>query len=356
MRYLLVTFFVTFSLVMMSHQAKANEDLDTVMWTEAQKGNSVEDYQVYLDSFPKGKYSPFAKARIKKIQDASEQQEQQAWENAQKENSEISFGLYLKAYPSGRFAGLAKERLLNKDASAKEGEIIRDCADCPEMVVIPTGSFIMGSSQVANETKNIADELPAHTVTFMQSFAMGKTEVTQGQWEAIMGSPWPYQNFGQCGDNCPVDDVSWYDAQKFIQKLSAKTGKQYRLPSEAEWEYSCLAGGRQEYCGGDNLDSIAWYHSNSNNITHSSAQKQANAFGLYDMSGNLFEWTEDAYHKNYIGAPIDGSVWQGDSEKRVLRGGSWDNFARRQRAAYRFSDSPSSRDNSTGFRLARTLQ
>ena len=242
----------------------------------------------------------------------------------------------------------AKEDL-DKGVSPKAGAIIRDCADCPEMVVIPAGSFTMGSS-------HSADEQPAHMVTFKQSFAIGKTEVTQGQWFAIMGSPWPHVNFQQCGDNCPVDGVNWYDVKKFIQKLNAKTGKQYRLPSEAEWEYSCLAGGQNEYCGGDNIDSVAWYQGNSNKTPHSSAEKQSNAFGLYDMSGNMFEWTEDVYHENYVDAPIDGSAWQGaDGAKHVARGGSWDNYARRQRAAYRTSESPTNRDNSIGFRIVRTL-
>ena len=227
----------------------------------------------------------------------------------------------------------------------KPGKTFQDCRDCPEMVVISAGSFDMGS--------NIGDESPVHHVTFAKPFAIGKTEVTQGQWKEIMGINPSY--FTNCGDDCPVEQVSWIDAQEFIQKLNAKTGKQYRLPSEAEWEYVCQAGGKQEYCGSDNVDSVAWHDSNSGDTTHSAASKQANTFGLYDMSGNVWEWVEDSYHENYNGAPVDGSVWQGDGAKRVLRGGSWDDEPQFVRAAIRIKSGPSGRSGSIGFRLARML-
>src|ERR1019366_4078855 len=112
-----------------------------------------------------------------------------------------------------------------------------------------------------------------------------------------------------------VEQVSWADAQKYIQKLNAKTGKQYRLPSEAEWEYACRGGSRNEYCGSDNVDSVAWYTANSTSqgnsgrSTHAVATLSANGFGLFDMSGNVWEWVEDSYHASYTGVPSDGSIW-----------------------------------------------
>ncbi len=136
------------------------------------------------------------------------------------------------------------------DAGTAAGKIFKDCADCPEMVVIPAGSFDMGSN-------NDPSEKPVHRVTIGRAFAMGKTEVTQGQWKALMGNN--PSKYSDCGDNCPVEQVSWDDARAFIEKLNAKTGKQYRLPTEAEWEYACRAGGQHEYCGGDNPDSVGWY-------------------------------------------------------------------------------------------------
>ena len=237
-----------------------------------------------------------------------------------------------------------------KEKGAAAGKIIKDCADCPEMVVIPAGSFEMGSNKEPNE-------MPVHRVTIKRAFALGKTEVTQGQWKAIMDNNNP-SKFSSCGDNCPVEQVSWDDVQIFIEKLNAKTGKKYRLPSEAEWEYACRAGGQHEYCGSDDLDSIAWYGAsakpagNSGKSTNPVATKQANAFGLYDMSGNVWEWVEDVYHDSYNGAPSDGSAWQGDSVLRVPRGGSWSFL---QRAAKRGGSESDFRYSTIGFRLARTL-
>jgi len=234
-------------------------------------------------------------------------------------------------------------------ASAAAGRIFKDCADCPEMVVVPAGRFDMGSN-------GDPTEMPVHRVTISRAFAIGKTEVTQGQWIAIMGdNPSKYTN---CGDNCPVEMVNWDDAQAFIQKLNGKTGKKYRLPSEAEWEYACRAGGNHTYCGSDSPDSIAWYGGlakpagNSGKTTNPVATKQPNAFGLYDMSGNVWEWVEDDYHENYNGAPVDGSVWQGDGTMRVPRGGSWSYL---QNAAKRGGSEPKYRFGTIGFRLARTL-
>ena len=240
----------------------------------------------------------------------------------------------------------------NKRAVSLAGQIIKDCDICPDMVIIPSGKFEMGSRN------GDSDEKPIHSVT-VNAFALGKTEITQGQWRAVMGNN--PSHFSSCGDDCPVEKVSWDDAQVFIQKLKAKSGKQYRLPSEAEWEYACRAGGQQEYCGSDNVDSVAWYGDNSgkgwfsNGSTHPVSRKQPNAFGLYDMSGNVWEWVEDSYHDSYNGAPTNGSVWPGDGAKRVLRGGSWFNRPQYARAAERGWGGPASRDYYLGFRVARML-
>lgn len=229
----------------------------------------------------------------------------------------------------------------------KPGKIFRDCSDCPEMVVIPAGSFDMGS----NDSWDF--EKPIHRVTLSKSFAMGKTEVTQGQWRAIMGSnPSKFQN---CGDNCPVENVSWNDAHEFIQLLNTKTGKQYRLPSEAEWEYGCQAGEHWDYCGSTFLDVVGWNSRNSGNSTHPVAEKQSNDFGLKDMTGNVWEWVEDDSHENYNGAPTDGSVWKGDNKLRVLRGGAWNGVPLTSLTTLRIFASPSKSDNIFGFRIARYL-
>lgn len=216
-----------------------------------------------------------------------------------------------------------------------------------EMVVIPAGSFDMGS------LNGNSDESPVHRVTIEKAFALAKTEVTQKQWKAIMGNT--PSKFTACGDKCPVENVSWDDAQAFIQKLNAMTGKQYRLPSEAEWAYACSTGKQQTYCGSDNVGSVAWYEDNSGGSTHPVATKQANAFGLYDMSGNVWEWVEDSYHNSYTAAPTNGSAWQGDGTQRVLRGGSWYSIPQGVRAARRSESEPTNRYDRFGFRLAATL-
>jgi formylglycine-generating enzyme required for sulfatase activity len=172
-----------------------------------------------------------------------------------------------------------------------------------------------------------------------RNYEMGKYEVTQKEWREVMGSN--PSKFSNCGDTCPVEQVSWNDAQEFIQKLNQKTGKQYRLPTEAEWEYACYGGSQSEYCGGNDVGSVAWYESNSGGTTHPAGQKQANGYGLYDMSGNVWEWMENKYDNEH--------------DWRVLRGGSWNDVPVYTRSAFRNFITPADRYYSFGFRVARTL-
>ncbi|HUX90206.1 MAG TPA: SUMF1/EgtB/PvdO family nonheme iron enzyme [Gallionellaceae bacterium] len=259
---------------------------------------------------------------------------------------------YLLLAPDAAEARTGQDKIYQWEivAEPEAGRTFRDCAGCPEMVEIQQGSFAMGSNN------GEPDEKPLHNVTIAKPFAIGKTEVTQQQWHAVMGDNPSY--FTDCADTCPVEQVSWDDVQIFIKKLNAKTGKQYRLPSEAEWEYACRAGNQQEYCGNDNADSVAWTNNNSGNFfskgPHPAATRQANAFGLYDMSGNVWEWVEDTYHDSYEGAPEDGSAWL-NGRMRVLRGGSWGYDTKFGRAAARSKFAANYRYFSYGFRLAQTL-
>jgi formylglycine-generating enzyme required for sulfatase activity len=234
-----------------------------------------------------------------------------------------------------------------------------DCADCPEMVVIPPGSFDMGSNDGA------ANEKPVHRVTFTKSFAMSKTEVTQGQWNFIMGNN--PSRFFNCGESCPVEQVSWEDAQAFIRKLNAKTGKLYRLPSEAEWEYAARADSTTTYPWG-NQASHEYANYGDDECCQGLAQGRdqwvntapvgrfpANAFGLHDMIGNVWEWVDDSYHDSYTDAPMDGSAWSGDGANHVVRGGSWNFDPQFLGVAIRSRFEPAFRINSIGFRLARRL-
>jgi formylglycine-generating enzyme required for sulfatase activity len=182
-----------------------------------------------------------------------------------------------------------------------------------EFVWIPAGEFQMGSSD------GYDNERPVHTVHIKEPFFMTKYPVTQGQWEAVMGNdPSHFKGDPQR----PVENVSWHDVQAFLQALNQKeAGNAYRLPTEAEWEYACRASTTTAYSFGDDasqLGEYAWYEENSQERTHSVGQKKPNAWGLYDMHGNVWEWVQDCYHDSYTGAPIDGSAWEDDTpEYRV---------------------------------------
>jgi len=214
------------------------------------------------------------------------------------------------------------------------------------MIDIPAGSFLMGSNDA-----RIAEE-PVHRVN-ISAFQMAETEVTQQQWQAVMGTN--PAKFKDC-DKCPVEQVSWDEIQGYLKKLNNKTGKQYRLPTEAEWEYACRSGGKDErYCGGNRRDKLSWDLRNSGKKTHEVKQKAPNGLGLYDMSGNVFEWTQDCWNANYDGAPTDGSAWlSGNCKERILRGGSWNTFTAPgyMRSVYRFKHFADSRHfHVFGFRL-----
>jgi len=232
----------------------------------------------------------------------------------------------------------------------KKPPFFKDCPDCPEMVRLPGGKFWMGS--MSGDPKVEDNEKPRHEVK-VRPFAIGKFEVIQAQWLVITGDN-PSKNFG-CA-NCPVEQVSFDDVQIFIQKLNVKTGKHYRLPTEAEWEYACRAGvDLNKYCGGDNGGAVAWNMDNSDFTTHLVGQKQANGFGLYDMSGNVWEWTQDCWHDNFQGAPVDGSAWLAAGQAncdRVGRGGSRFNLDWDVRSSSRYGYASSYRLEIQGFRLA----
>jgi formylglycine-generating enzyme required for sulfatase activity len=252
------------------------------------------------------------------------------------------------------------------------GEIFRDCDYCPDMVVIPSGSYEMGSSESTEK-----DEKPKHRVVIDQPFAIGKIEITRGQfaefvtasgydavgtcwllkgneWEESSSNNWRDPGYLQ-DDSHPVACISWNDAQAYTKWLSLKTGKHYQLPAESQWEYACRDGDVIEYCGSDTVDNVAWYEHNSNRSTHPAATKQSNAFGLFDMSGNAAEWMEDGYLDSYSDTPSDGDAWTGNSAKRVLRGGSWVSPRTGTRSSFRSVSAPEYRYFDSGFRVARMI-
>ncbi|NEP57626.1 MAG: formylglycine-generating enzyme family protein [Symploca sp. SIO2G7] len=240
-----------------------------------------------------------------------------------------------------------------------------------DMVAIPGGTFFMGSPETEEGHSN--DESPQHEVT-LKSFFMGKYPVTQAQWQAVAALPQvntelkPNPSNFQ-GASRPVERVSWYDAVEFCARLSLQTGRQYRLPSEAEWEYACRAGTTTPFHFGETIiTDLANYDGNSTygngvkgeyrgETTSVGSFGVANAFGLYDMHGNVLEWCADYWHDNYKGAPTDGSAWvdednENNNRSRLLRGGSWLLYPAYCRSAFRRYYSPDiSLFNAFGFRV-----
>jgi formylglycine-generating enzyme required for sulfatase activity len=274
--------------------------------------------------------------------------------------------------------------------------VFRDCPTCPEMVIIPAGSFDMGSPK--SEDGRDDNEGPVHRVN-ISTFALGKTEITRSQFTVFVkdakyivgdncktlegskfekrsGRNWHDLGFLQTSQH-PAACINWDDAQAYAGWMSHKTGKHYRLPTEAEWEYAARGLTITARYWGDSPDKACGYA----NVADKTAQEKipgatfwqlhnctdgfayttpvgnlkANSFGLNDMLGNVWEWTEDSFHDSYKDAPVDGSTWQGNGEQRVLRGGSWNSGPARVRSAKRGRDTPATRISNIGFRLARTL-
>jgi formylglycine-generating enzyme required for sulfatase activity len=237
-----------------------------------------------------------------------------------------------------------------------------------EMVSVPGGTFLMGSPSDRGDS----DEKPQHQVT-LASFYIGKFPVTQAQWTAVAALP-EIKIFLDPdaarfkGPNRPIENVSWYEAVEFCARLSRKTGKRYRLPSEAQWEYACRGGTQTQFHFGETITSeLANYNGNSNYAeapkgvyrfqTTDVGSFKPNAFGLYDFHGNVWEWCADAWHNNYNGAPADGSVWQsdGDSSLRLLRGGSWNDHSPNCGSACRLRYQANCKASIVGFRVVVSL-
>ena len=217
-----------------------------------------------------------------------------------------------------------------------------------EMVRVEGGTFTMGATAEQGSDAD-SDEKPTHQVT-LSSYSIGKTEVTQALWQAVMGSNPSYFK----GSNLPVETVSWEDCQTFIRKLNALTGKNFRLPTEAEWEFAARGGNNSrgyKYSGSNTLSNVAWYDDNSSNKTHPVATKAPNELGIYDMSGNVYEWCNDWYD-DYTSASQTNPTGPNSGLCRVGRGGSWRANARYCRVSSRYCSGQELCDTARGLRLA----
>ena len=219
-----------------------------------------------------------------------------------------------------------------------------------DMIAVEGGTFTMGAT-AEQASDAYSDEKPTHQVT-LSSYYIGKTEVTQELWQAVMGS----NPSGFSGANLPVEKVSWEDCQIFIAILNELTGKYFRLPTEAEWEYAARGGSKSQgykYSGSNTVDDVAWYPSNSSSKTHPVATKAPNELGIYDMSGNVLEWCSDWYSSSYYSSSSQyNPTGPASGSRRVYRGGSWGSSARLCRVSYRDYNGPSYRFYNLGLRLA----
>ena len=295
-------------------------ELEALAWNEVKDSQRIKDLETFLQEYGSGIYGSLARVKLAKLKGESE---------------------------PGPMSPAVKP-VLTAGSRARFGGI--------EFVYIPAGVFQMGSTpeeiQAANKAcgKKWANQEIRHEVTISQPFYLGKYEVTQGEWEAVMGSN-PSSFKGNA--RLPVEKVNWNDTQEFIKKLNEREGQEvYRLPTEAEWEYACRAGTSGEYAG--NLDEMGWYDKNSEGKTHPVGEKAPNGWGLYDMHGNVWEWCQDWYDKDYYQrSPSIDPRGVSTSLLRVYRGGCWHHPACGCRSAYRSCYPPDFRYNYLGFRLFR---
>ena len=296
-------------------------DQETVFWQSIRDGKNIADYREYLRRWPEGTFAELAKRRIVELEKA------------------------LVTTPD-------RPAPPRSDEPLRIGQVFRDCTDCPEMVVIPAGSFMMGWK---------GDQ---HRVTIASTFALGKYSLTFAEYDVCVaagGCTRKPNDQGWGRSTRPVIDVSWDDAKAYAAWLSKRTGKTYHLPSQAESEYAARAGTTTAYSWGDEIGrnrancrgcGSRW----DGRQTSPVGSFAPNAFGLHDMHGNVWEWVEDCWNASYAGAPSDGRAWlSGDCKFRILRGGSWHDEPSYLPAAHRRGATSRYQDSNIGFRLARTL-
>ena len=323
---------------------------DRVFWESVKDSKNVDELKAYLEQFANGQFVALARTRLRALEQSAPRPPA-----AQVASAAPSTATTQQAAPAGSLASMAR------------GTVFRDCADCPEMVVIPPGSFTMGSP--ASEPLRESDEGPQHTVTIARPFAAGKFEVTFDEWDACVREGGCSHRPGDQGwgrGKRPVINVSWQDAKAYTEWLSRKSRKTYRLLSEAQWEYVARAGTTTAFSFGASITPQQANYNTSVSYVGSPVAitprgtvpvggYPANAFGLHDVHGNVWEWTEDCWNGSYAGAPTDGSAWaSGDCSQRVLRGGSWISNPQLLLSANRYLASASLRLSDIGFRVSRT--
>lgn len=321
-----------------SRQAAA--DREALFWESVKESPDAAAYELYLKKYPAGEFAELAQLKIEQFRGKNGSGAGAKTEAAGTNKP----GPLSTSNPASGARQTEMAQPATPAASVPAGNTATDFVAGIEFVAVPGGCFQMGD----NFGDGLPLEKPLHVVC-VDDFAMGKFEVTQAQWQTIMGTnPATFK-----GEQNPVESVSWNDIQAFMVKLNQQSGKTYRLPTEAEWEFSCRSGGKPEkYCGGDKLDALAWEKDNSKKKTHPVGQKQANGLGLYDMSGNVWEWCADWHEENYYTAsPRQNPRGPVSGTSRVFRGGAWDVGPWVARSTSRNGIAPDVRKSNLGFRL-----
>jgi formylglycine-generating enzyme required for sulfatase activity len=343
------------------------EQYELTFWDSIKDSNHASDYEAYLQAYPNGRFAGLARARVERLKAAAPRQEAPRPEAprpapeksqapprpaAKKPADSVPPGAAPAAAPDAARAAAPQ----TQPALRKAGTDIQDCPACPVLAAVPAGSFTMGNNS------SDPSEKPTRRLTMDKPFAIGRTEVTVQQWNAcVEAGACPRVVDAQRAPNLPVGDISWDDAQIYVQWLTKVSGKPYRLPTEAEWEYAARGGTASRYWWGEDMKRGAASCKECGEPWQEAAPAPAgsftaNGYGLHDMSGSLWEWVQDCWHSSYKNAPADARAWEeAFCRQRVIRGGSWRDGASYMPASTRFKYDASVRHSQNGFRVARDL-
>jgi formylglycine-generating enzyme required for sulfatase activity len=336
------------------------EQFELAFWESIKDSTHVSDYEAYLKAYPKGRFVALAQARIARLRAGGTKGAAVA-DTAPATPSK-------PARESPKTAAAAKEAPAPKPAApapvaaapasrpAAAAAEVKDCPACPTLISLPAGSFTMGSNS------SDPSEKPAHQVTIGAPFAIGKYEVTAQQWNSCVDAGACQKVALAANANAPIRDVSWDDAQQYLKWLGSTSGKPFRLPTEAEWEYAARGGTATRYWWGEQMAAgkanckdcgQPWTSEGPANV----GSFAANPYGLHDTSGSVWEWVSDCWHNSFKDAPADGRSWdQPNCSVRVIRGASWREGAPYMVASTRFKYDASVRHSQNGFRVARSLK
>ncbi len=350
----------------------SNEQYEITFWDSIKDSNYAGDYEAYLKAYPNGRFAPLAQARLARLRAAASAgstgkapappgpaSSAPPTRPAQVPAPAAKAPPAAAASSTPRAAAAASSAPGPSGPSASaSGQEIKDCATCPTLVAISPGSFIMGTNT------DDPSERPPHRVTIDRAFALAKYVVTVAQWNACVaaGACARLASDNSTSPNAPVHDVSWDDAQQYVAWLTKTTGKHYRLPTEAEWEYAARGGTTTRYWWGDEMRAGKVNCKGCGQPWRDDAPADvgsfaANPFGLYDMGGGVWEWVSDCWHISYKNAPADGRSWdEPNCQSHVIRGGSWRDGASYMLTATRFKYDSGVRYTANGFRVARDLK